>query len=700
MQDYYARLAQVESGGNPLARNPASSAKGMFQFVDSTAKEYGINAPFGTPEYAKQEIDAVQKFTEDNKAKLAQGLGREPSMGELYLAHQQGADGALKILQNPAQRAVDLVGRDAISLNAGNPDMTAKDFAMQWNEKFGGAESPSAEPQQSPAPETFELELPDGTVLEGVPVGTTKEQIKAKLAAGGYDVSKLKSEKKEIAQEPETRSAGFVQRVGDAFAQRAKNTGEGTQAYMEDKQGLPELLLQGAGQGIGFTGDVLANALVSGYRYLPESDRGLGEGAALLGSIPTGEGKTLKDTALGALQSLTESYRGLKSEYPRAERNLAALGNIGAALLPLKGANVAGKAGTATGKTMSIASEILDTAIPKPQNVTGAMMEKAVNSAYQLSKDLGGTLTPKYTQNLSSRIINKMDEAGATLSDESKEILRGMSDDEGIVRQGVELAKSLDGKPLELSAFEAIDKTLTGLRYKSGISEPAAMKLGVIQRELRDLVDNAKPNDIAGGTEGFEAYRRATALASKKFRMNEIEEMTASAFANQHQPVSNLKAKIGKFLANKDNHKGFNTEELAALEKAAETGVVSDLVRVASGRLLSYAAAASNPMFAPAVSAGSTVVRSLSARSMAQKMQEINNLIATGNPNKQGFINAAAQGATNALGSGGRAIEGAYSGRAGNAANLGLLQELQRELERDQRGSQPLKLTIRPQANQ
>ena len=33
--------------------------------------------------------------------------------------------------------------------------------------------------------------LPDGTVLQDVPDGTTKEQLRAKLASNGYDVSKL-----------------------------------------------------------------------------------------------------------------------------------------------------------------------------------------------------------------------------------------------------------------------------------------------------------------------------------------------------------------------------------------------------------------------------------------------------------------------------------------------------------------------------
>ena len=36
----------MESGMNPYARNPASSAKGLFQFTDKTAKAYGLEDPF------------------------------------------------------------------------------------------------------------------------------------------------------------------------------------------------------------------------------------------------------------------------------------------------------------------------------------------------------------------------------------------------------------------------------------------------------------------------------------------------------------------------------------------------------------------------------------------------------------------------------------------------------------------------------
>ena len=129
---YLRRLAQVESGNNPLAKNPNSSAGGLFQFIDSTAKQYGLTDRYD----AEQSLTAVTKFTEDNKKVLRKRLGREPSPGELYLAHQQGATGAANILSNPTATAADIVGGRAISLNAGGQGITAQDFANQWTGKF------------------------------------------------------------------------------------------------------------------------------------------------------------------------------------------------------------------------------------------------------------------------------------------------------------------------------------------------------------------------------------------------------------------------------------------------------------------------------------------------------------------------------------------------------------------------------------
>ncbi|MBO1021476.1 transglycosylase SLT domain-containing protein [Methylobacterium sp. SD274] len=132
---YMVRQAEIESGGNPNAKNPSSSAGGLYQFIDSTASRYGLTDKFD-PVAAS---DAAARLARDNGAHLTKTLGRTPSAGELYLAHQQGAGGAAKILSNPDAPAASLVGAKAVALNGGSPGMTAAEFAARWTGKFDGS---------------------------------------------------------------------------------------------------------------------------------------------------------------------------------------------------------------------------------------------------------------------------------------------------------------------------------------------------------------------------------------------------------------------------------------------------------------------------------------------------------------------------------------------------------------------------------
>jgi hypothetical protein len=147
-------IASLESGGNPNAQNPNSSAGGPFQFIDSTAQEYGLQDRFDPA----QATDAAARLMRDNTAALRQGLGREPNTGELYLAHQQGATGALRLLQNPQARAADLVGEDAVRLNGGDPNMPAGQFAGMWTQRAGAAQQGGMQqqPQQGDAPAGYD----------------------------------------------------------------------------------------------------------------------------------------------------------------------------------------------------------------------------------------------------------------------------------------------------------------------------------------------------------------------------------------------------------------------------------------------------------------------------------------------------------------------------------------------------------------
>lgn len=129
--DYMQRMAQIESGYNPNARNP-SGAAGLYQFMPGTARDYNLSNPYDPAASA----DAAARLTLDNKRHLSNVLGREPSSGELYLAHQQGAGGASKLLTNPDAAASSLVGQAAVTQNGGQSNWSARQFADKWTGKF------------------------------------------------------------------------------------------------------------------------------------------------------------------------------------------------------------------------------------------------------------------------------------------------------------------------------------------------------------------------------------------------------------------------------------------------------------------------------------------------------------------------------------------------------------------------------------
>lgn len=147
------RIAQIESGLNPNAKNPNSSASGLFQFINSTGRQYGLTNPFD----AEQNTAAAMRFTSDNVSGLKRMLGRDPTPGEIYLAHQQGLGGAKQLLANPDVPAARLVGEKAVTLNAGNSGMSARDFAGLWDNKMNRVPTqPPQTAQPRPTPITPE----------------------------------------------------------------------------------------------------------------------------------------------------------------------------------------------------------------------------------------------------------------------------------------------------------------------------------------------------------------------------------------------------------------------------------------------------------------------------------------------------------------------------------------------------------------
>lgn len=200
------KLADIESKGGRNLVNPKSSARGPFQFMKDVGPEFGLNTEADRMDFAKS-TDAAARLLLRNKKDLERQIGRPATQGELYLAHQQGATGAAKLLKNANRLAAEVVGDpERIRLNGGDPaTMTAGAFATKWTSKIdGGAATAPAKKQ----PSLGSLgALPQG-VAQGVAQGVTPEKDfydfngadMAKLDAGQAAVGRLGREPSKVNQ--------------------------------------------------------------------------------------------------------------------------------------------------------------------------------------------------------------------------------------------------------------------------------------------------------------------------------------------------------------------------------------------------------------------------------------------------------------------------------------------------------------------
>ncbi|MEI8146356.1 MAG: lytic transglycosylase domain-containing protein [Alphaproteobacteria bacterium] len=178
--EYLLRTAQRESSLQPTAQAPTSSARGLYQFIDSTwltmmqqdGKRFGLDRyadqiergangrPTVADPDARRQILALRDdpqvsslmagaFTVRNASDLRASIGRDPTEGELYMAHFLGSGGASRLIgmaqNNPSASAATQFpdAADAnrrIFFDRGRPRTVAEVYQVL----AGGASTPMA----------------------------------------------------------------------------------------------------------------------------------------------------------------------------------------------------------------------------------------------------------------------------------------------------------------------------------------------------------------------------------------------------------------------------------------------------------------------------------------------------------------------------------------------------------------------------
>ena len=125
-------MAYIESKGDPNASNP-SGAKGIYQFIPSTAKQYGLSNPYDQA----ANIDAGMRLTRDGIAYFKKEVGREPEPYEIYLMHQQGQSG-LSIIAAAAAKGGTVPAKIQRNMDSNAPQkgMTPAAFLAYWKQRY------------------------------------------------------------------------------------------------------------------------------------------------------------------------------------------------------------------------------------------------------------------------------------------------------------------------------------------------------------------------------------------------------------------------------------------------------------------------------------------------------------------------------------------------------------------------------------
>ena len=177
------QIARRESSYNPDAKNPNSSASGLFQFIkgtwDGTKAKYG--AAFGVPDDAspfdpKHASVMAAALTKENALVIKQMTGKDATNGELYVAHFMGSKGAVNLItaneKQPDAPAAAMFPSEAAANptifydKEGMPRSVAQVYANLTEMKGGDGQAPAqtqtaeADVEKTEAKATTEDNLP------------------------------------------------------------------------------------------------------------------------------------------------------------------------------------------------------------------------------------------------------------------------------------------------------------------------------------------------------------------------------------------------------------------------------------------------------------------------------------------------------------------------------------------------------------
>jgi len=254
--------------------------------------------------------------------------------------------------------------------------------------------------------------------------------------------------------------------------------------------------------------------------------------------------------------------------------------------------------------------------------ITSDDIRAQASALYQTAEAKGGSLSTDFA----NKFINK---AESILPADAKAAQMKIY---APLREAIDDIKVFKDEPMSLERAQLLDEALGNYVDKfteNGRVSKEGQKILNIQSDFRDMIEKAAPDDIIGGKEGFDALKQGRQAWSQALRLRDVERIVQRAELMDN-PVTGIKTGFRTLLNNPQRLRGFTQEEQAAMRAAAQTGVVSDALRVAGSRLGAIIAASSGGGIAAGGAAHvlSSVSRKTADALQTSKAQKLADLIA------------------------------------------------------------------------
>lgn len=319
----------------------------------------------------------------------------------------------------------------------------------------------------------------------------------------------------------------------------------------------------------------LGNSLVAGPQLL---GRGVAEGVdSLLGVQPQPRGPLwapFYDSG-DAAKDLGVDYQPKTGWGAAAAIPAQVIGSLGAAKGISKGIDTITNidSNSSRGLFENNQSEPSNNASYTPQDIKS----QAVNF-YNSSESKGGMLNP---ESVSKAIAEAQQKAGFQ-SEEGKAFAG-----ENVVTKTLKDLESLQGKPLSLKGAGEIDDELgdrISSAFRTGNDDQAA-RLMKIRDTMRDAYTKAGEGDMVNPS-GFSDWRTGDKLWSAYRSMDDVQSIIENG-EKADVPATAIKNGFKAFVKNDRNLAPFNDEEIAALNHAAKTGIVTGALKTIGSKIIS-----------------------------------------------------------------------------------------------------------------